>query len=278
MSFTLLEWAGEWASGMYQMNPELYHTLPGISGTGLWDLNRSPLHFQTKRENPVVPTPAMRFGSLFHTACLEPETFHERYIKAPKIDKRTKEGKAAWADFCQSNAGKDPVESDEFDQLCAMIDSVWSNPLSKEFLIGDMKELSLLWRDEVTDAMCRGRPDVILDGGETLVDLKTTDDARAESFVKNVANFGYHLQMSHYADGIYHLTGTQPAGVFFFVVERNPPFQVKVHKASAEMISKGHDRRWELLQTYQRCIMTNEWPGYDDEIVEINLPAWAERA
>ena len=47
---------------------------------------------------PFQPTDAMRQGSLVDCLITEPQNFDRKYVVAPKCDRRTKAGKAEWAD------------------------------------------------------------------------------------------------------------------------------------------------------------------------------------
>lgn len=69
------------------------HSAINCSGLKLIS-SKTPAHFKYQQSEQRKPTPAMIIGSAVHCATLEPEAFNERYIVAPKIDKRTKDGKA----------------------------------------------------------------------------------------------------------------------------------------------------------------------------------------
>jgi hypothetical protein len=52
---------------------------------------------------PVQPTDAMKQGSLVDCLITEPQNFDRKYVVAPKVDRRTKAGKEAWA-ACEEQA------------------------------------------------------------------------------------------------------------------------------------------------------------------------------
>ena len=59
----------------YDMSDSDYFDYPAASNSLLTQLKRSPAHLMEAIKNPAPPTPAMRLGSAFHVATLEPEKF-----------------------------------------------------------------------------------------------------------------------------------------------------------------------------------------------------------
>src|SRR5688500_10806493 len=71
---------------------------------------------------PEEQTPAMRLGSVLDAMLLDEAYFAKRYTLAPKCDRRTKEGKATWADFCSTAGDRTVITLDEFEKAQAMCD------------------------------------------------------------------------------------------------------------------------------------------------------------
>ena len=90
-----------------QMSAEDYRNDEAFSRSQLFKLSKSPAHFKYALENPEVETPALAFGTAFHAYVLEKDKFDSEYIVAPKLDRRTKEGKALAAQIEAS--GKIPL-------------------------------------------------------------------------------------------------------------------------------------------------------------------------
>ena len=104
-----------------QMSAEDYRNNEAFSRSQLFKLSKSPAHFKYALENPEVETPALAFGTAFHSYVLEKDKFDNEYIVAPKLDRRTKEGKALAAQIEAS--GKIPISEDTFAQIQAMAES-----------------------------------------------------------------------------------------------------------------------------------------------------------
>ena len=244
-----------------------YHADPAVSASHLKTVMQSPYHFWSRYvdENRVamVPTQAMRLGSLTHCAVLEPDELTKRYQLAP--DRRTKEGKAAVVEMAA-----DVIEAvSEADLAQALqMDDVRSNSTAALLLANGQAEQSFWWDDIATGMRCKCRPDWF--DGETIVDLKTCQDASPAGFAKAVAAFHYQLQAAHY------LCGTLAKRFIFVAVEKSAPFATACYELDAQAMVHGSVLRHNALQRIQDCRAINEWPGYTDGGIQtIQLPGWA---
>jgi exodeoxyribonuclease VIII len=251
-----------------------YHALSSVSKSGLDLIRKAPAIFKHRRENPTLPTPAMRMGTLVHTAILEPDSMSD-LIVAPKIDRRTSAGKAEWEAFQIKSEGKELVTVDELEQLESIRRAVWAHPAAGKALAMIREvETSIFWTDGGSGVDCRCRPDAVLSNG-LIVDVKTTKDARPDEFAKAIANYRYHVQAAFYGDGYEAAFGERPKGFAFIAVETEPPHLVALYVASEAMILRGRADYQTDLSTYARCVETGEWPGLPDQPVILDLPKWA---
>lgn len=125
---------------------EEYHSGPGISKSALDQIARSPAHYMAYKAAPHEPTPAMLLGSVFHAAVLEPGEFDARYCVAPEgIDRRTKVGKEAWAEFEYEANGKEIIKPDIMCTVRGMAQSVAAHPLARSLVTGGTAEQSIYW-------------------------------------------------------------------------------------------------------------------------------------
>lgn len=250
-----------------------YHAQDSVSKSGLDLIRKAPALFKWRRENRQLPTPAMRLGTLTHTAVLEPWRLAEDIMTTPKIDRRTAAGKADWEAFLIASEGKELVEPDELEKLYAIRDAVRAHPAAAKALAGEPTiEQSIFWHAEGVD--CRCRPDAVTEKG-VIVDLKTTKDASPDGFSRSIAGYRYHVQAAFYSDGYKAAFGEPPRGFVFIAVETEPPFLVAVYVASPTMILRGRADYLADLETFRRCRDADEWPGYSDAPLTLELPKWA---
>jgi len=247
-----------------------YHADPAISASQLKTVMQSPYHYWSRYLDPdrvaMVPTAAMRFGSLAHCAVLEPDELSKRYQLAP--DRRTKEGKAAVTEMAA--AGIEAVSETDLAQALQIADAVRSNSTAAMLLSNGAAEQSFWFDDIPTGLRCKCRPDWLSADGATIVDLKTCVDASPAGFAKSVAQWSYQVQSAHY------LCGTLATRFIFVAVEKTAPYAIGVYELDTEALVHGSIARHNAMQRIQDCRAINEWPGYTDGGIEtIQLPGWA---
>lgn len=248
---------------------EQYHADPAVSASHIKEAMRSPYHYWARfldsNRKPVEPTAAMRFGSLVHTAVLEPEELLQRYGVAP--DRRTKAGKEQAERMAAD--GIEAITEADMTMALSMAASVRNHPAAAALLAKGKAEQSFWWDDLPTGLRCKCRPDWY--HGTTVVDLKTCADASPAAFARSVATYNYHIQAAHY------LAGLHGAERFVFVaVEKTAPYAVAVYELDAAAMALGRTMRDNALEVIATCKAADSWPGYGDTSVQtLSLPAWA---
>tara|TARA_R110000822_G_scaffold165793_3_gene306295 strand:+ start:4969 stop:5778 length:810 start_codon:yes stop_codon:yes gene_type:complete len=252
-----------------------YHRDPSISKSGLDQFRRSPAHYKAWLAEDREQTPAMRIGTLTHLAVLEPDTFDSKTVVAPLVDKRTKEGKSIWEQFKGENAEKEIITIDERDQIVAMRESVHKHQAAGKLLVFGGSEISVFAVCPKTKVMMKGRFDWL--DGNTIVDLKTTEDASPEGFAKSVANYRYHIQAAHYI-ALAGLVGIKDATFKMIAVEKSAPYAVAVYELDAADLILAEAERIKLLEMFSSCTQFQSWPAYSQNITTISLPRWATKS
>lgn len=262
------------------MPAERYHSIAAMSAGGLKRMRTSPAHFYGLQLDPArptsEPTPAMRNGTLVHTALFEPEAVSARYVVKPAgMDGRTKEGKA-WA---AENAEREIVDAVQMQAAQAQAAAVRALPDVAALLADGYGEASAFWIDEETGELCKCRPDWVAPAGDgvILVDGKTCQDASPEGFGRAIWNFAYHLQAAWYVDGFQAATGLRVHGFVFAAVESAWPHAAAAYMLGDDVMDAARRENRRLLNRYAECKSSGVWPGYGDAIQLINLPAWAQR-
>ena len=137
------------------MSNEKYRANKAYSRSDLFHMSKSPAHFKYALENPEPETPALLFGTAFHTYVLEREKFDRDYRVGPKIDGRTKEGKALLAQVNES--GRVMLSEEQFEQIKRMTESVMSNKYAAALINNGDEE-----RARKTFRMMRKRSELLL--------------------------------------------------------------------------------------------------------------------
>ena len=267
---------------------EQYHANDAISHSKLELFRRRPISYYRRFIAKTVARPetteAFRIGSAAHCAVLEPDQFWARYALRPDgIDRRTKDGKAAFAEFEAANVGKTVITQDEAGAVQEMTAAVQHHPLASQLLAAGSPELS--WRVEPVGGMalqCRtdwyNSAGCELSGGRPYVaDLKTVESLDSDAFrnfERACFNFGYHRQAGFYLPLITEIIGSPVFNFFFIAVEKVEPYGVAVYRLSDAATARGHDETITDLLRLQNCIKSEQWPNLPPDLREIGLPKW----
>ena len=259
------------------MTEHEYRSHPAISRSELWKLRETPEKFRYAKDHPEEPTPALLFGQLVHKLVLEPESFFDSFAVTPDVDRRTKDGKEAWAAFVADSADKTIVSANDFAKAQDMAEAVRANPVAARLLDGQ-HETPHFWIDEDTGEECKCRTDVEtrVNGELWIVDYKSTADASVDGFQREANKYGYDFQSAMYSEGLLHETGELPRFAFI-CQEKAPPYAVNVFVADNEFVQRGYDIFRELIGLYHECKETGNWYGYlgpDNTVNILQLPAW----
>jgi len=258
---------------------DVYHARQiGIASKSALDLvHRSPAHYKAWVDGAEEePSDALTFGSAFHVALLEPDTFATRYAVEPDFgDCRRKENKAARDAWRAEHAGAEPLDATDARHIAGMVAAVRAHPLASRMIRGGEAEVTLRWIDEATGLPCKSRVDYYVPGRRLVVDAKSTRDASPEAFRKSVANFRYHVQDAFYREA-FRACGAPIEHFAFIAVEKLPPYAVAVYALDPGAIARGQAAARTDLETLARCLQENTWPGYPAEIHTLDLPPWAD--
>lgn len=246
------------------VNHSLLHTLE----------TKSPLHARYQRENPTPNTPALLVGRAAHSLILEPATFDQYWVVAPDVDRRTKAGKEEWSACVEGAAGRGILTAGDYESIREMADAIQSQRLHKLVRTGKA-EVVLVWDDDETGLRCKGRLDYLHQTrGLFVIDFKTTDDAGEEAFAHSIQKWGYHSQAAFYCMGCEALLGQTP-GYTWLVAEKHPPYAVAAYQIQAGTLNAGSDFCRRAMRRYAHCLEADQWPGYPDDVLPIEMPKWA---
>lgn len=243
-----------------------YDQIPAVRRSELWLLRKSPAHYLYAVTHPSESTPAMEFGTAAHKFILEQESFFEDYVIAPEVDRRTKAGKAAWAEFMDSLGDKEVIKPADLEVIRAMDEAVLANPTAAALLKTGTHEVPIEWADPDTGEPCKCRPDCLTEygGQKYIVDYKTANSCEDGHFERACRTYGYKLQAAMYTEGVF--AETLESYKFAFVAqEKNPPYAVRVYFCDQGFIDEGREQFRDLIEIYHLCKKAGQWPGYTNE-------------
>jgi hypothetical protein len=257
--------------GIYDNIPnETYHAKDFLSKSGLTYFDRYPAYYRWKQEHPSEATKAMLEGTQFHTATLEPIRYRNEYVVAPKCDRRTKVGKALWAEFQAENGEKIAVSQKDWDMVEGMVDAVETNEEARNLLAGCLIEQSVFWHDPEYGFPCQCRPDAMKP--PTVIDLKSCQDATYNGFRKDLVKYKYHWQAAHYLNGLNQVAPGEYTEFTFIAVEKTPPYTCCVYTLDPEDVESTLMYLTGIYKRFADCLESGVWP--EPTAQRMLLPNW----
>ena len=232
--------------------------LTPLSYSSLKEFMKSPAHFLAYKNRELKETPAMRFGTAVHSAILEPQKFINQYDKTD-LRRNTK----AYKELDDSKLW---LSSSEWSSIEGIKRSI-----SRNVSASDELSKCVHFEQEVKGLIkgveFRGFVDAM--SQDTIIDLKTTQDASPDGFAKSVYNFSYHLQASIYLE----LTGADR--YFILAVENQSPYSCALYELSQDALDSGRA----MLE--KGIAMFKDWDGsyqgYEKHnFQKLDLPRWAK--
>jgi len=256
-----------------------YHAHEAVGSSLLKSIHlKSVLHAVSKE---FTVSEAMNLGSAVHSLVLEPEVFHDDFAVAPKVDRRTKLGKAEYAEFLENVGNKTVISADTLNTAEEMTFSIRNHPIANSILSNGQAELSFFTNDSETGLQLKCRPDYVNAGA--LIDLKTTRDASYESFSKQCGSLGYIIQCAYYLDVYNQANETKLKDFFIVAIENTAPYAVACYKIDELQLDAGRKMYRKALNQYasfleeSKTIGTDKAKilyGYPADIVNLQIPYW----
>jgi hypothetical protein len=242
------------------IEPGIYKGIPFDEYTKIDALNASTIvNFLKTPDSALVsitPTPAMKFGTNFHTFLLEPHLF----------------------DF-------DSVSAKDASLMQDMNDSLNSGKYetARKLIEGAEKEQTVVWDHIKHGLRCKARLDLVNIDLGIVADIKTTGgsvdpDAWLVGAMKYTLPF---IQVSWYLQAAKEAYPDVDFKTFLWVLFSNkPPYGITILDATRSEdgsdIILAYSRIIDaMIPDYLDCKRKKVWPGMDDRVVPCNVPPWA---
>lgn len=174
--------------------------------------------------------------------------------------------------------GAVPIKSDVAATVDAMAEALREHPIAGKLLEpgAGAVEQSAFWIDDNFGLWRRARFDYLrqYEGRVTIVDFKTADDLTDRALQGAIARYGYAQQHPWYCDAAKGL-GLDDDPRFLFVFQsKTAPYLVRVIELPEIWVEIGRRRNMRALEIYVECRATGQWPGYPNDIENLEPPAW----
>ncbi len=262
------------------LSNEYYHKEPAISRSGIMMFHESPYKYWANYINTNRPTkestPAMDFGSAFHTYILEPHLFNNTYVEeVPRLLLKDV-GRERYEEYKKhliklEESGKIILSEDDMLILKSMSNSLKNHDDAWGLIKGGDYENSFFWRDATTDLPLKCRPDIL--HPNVIVDLKTCASASYKAYQNSMITGGYHVQGAMIREGVRVLTGNDIPNVINICIEKTYPYEIGIKIISEQALDAGYKIFRKCLLDLKHAIVNNRWESYQPESVD--LPGWA---
>ena len=246
-------------TALYMSNEDYHAKREFLSASSIKTLLKNPYEFL----HPIrIESKAFSIGSATHSLILEPQKFNDEFVVAPDINKRTKAGREEFALFEKENANKCVLSKEDYKTSKNMSDAVLATPEVRNILQNGIAECSFF--SEIDGIKVKCRPDYYREDIGLVLDVKTVQDASPDSFIRDVANFGYYIQAQFYMDTLKSL-GYPAKKFLFLVVEKKEPHMVGLYELDVTSLEFGRDEYMRAFSIYKE-IDKYKSPIYKDTV------------
>lgn len=281
-----------------RMDKYLAHT--GESSSLLKEALKSPRHYYIARHTELKPrnTPHFDFGTLVHSAVLEPTKFAKVKI-LPDVNLSTTEGcrtmiryywellgmqgdidildykigalRESIAELSgqASAAGYTFVKADDSQiiniiRICYM---TYGDGILPKIMRYVQPETSMYGVDASTGLRVKIRPDGLLleenFGINAILSIKTTSAPSVEAFYRDCAKFRYELSEGMYLKVASEITGRRFTATLMLMIQNVAPFQMALIFWDAEDLQIGKYKYAQSMDIVKQCRDAKRWDGFD---------------
>ncbi len=275
------KWLGRIPASEYHADPAAVPSLSAsMAGTLVNDCAARAYHLHPRLGGAVRGdvSDEMDEGTLVHAVLLGTlDQGQISIVDAP--DWRTKAAQQTRDEL--RAAGKVPMLARKYERLIGACDRV-REALAREGVdFGTMlTENAALWVARSTTGaavQCRSMIDAFDPSAGVVWDLKTTDSAHPRAFRASAERYGYDIQAHAYRLAV---AACMPdfagrVGFRWACVEVRAPYVVAVYEPSGAMRELGRVKWEQAVDTWERCLRTDRWPGYVDGVGVIDASPWS---
>lgn len=269
-----------WDQGIYQLDSyEQYASIKALRSSELKHMRKSPAHFKASfyYQKPITPIQQKTFdkGKAFDILILHGQ---DRLDRKVAIELNANKNSNIYKEWKARQGGKIILKQNEYNNVITMRNAAHNKKQFSEIFDGPgHPHRVIVWQDKGSGIWCKAEIDWIKEGMPgAVVDLKSTSDASFWFFFRNARRLGYMNQGAFYLDGLSQITGVLHTEFYLAAVEVDPPFESHVFKASFDQLDRAQIDNEERLLKLAQCFEKDEWPGYRDEILDLDSGQYIE--
>jgi hypothetical protein len=254
-----------------------------VSWSALEVFTESPERFHAiyvgQTQDHEESSPEMLLGNAIHCRLLERQHFHDRYIAAPKFDRRFSEGKTKHANWMREHGHRTALPAADMDLVEAMADAILLHPQAGKIVqavidgFGQTEQV-FRWEDPETGIARKCRVDIVLPG--LIVDVKSTTEVEEAAWLRTVRRYGYHRQSATYTSG-YRLATGLDAAFLHIAVTKDYPIRVRTFELGPRTLQLGREEVAKKMRDLKACIDNGDFSDAGSKTIEIVEFPWLVR-
>ena len=222
-------------------------------------------------------------GTAYHKRILEGKAaFDKAYAVKPKCDRRTKEGKAIYANFLLEYPDATEIDEDLKGFIEAAAHRIGYKPHLQQYLKDCKTEVTILWNDPETNVPMKSRLDAIRP--RLITDLKTFSNSNTDikhTLMSHIFKYGYHVQAAVYREAVLQSGSSDPHEMVFLFQQSGPVNNTIPVKFGEDLLlaQKGRDEMKAGIRKFAEMYDkygTSEW--HDDfetvELIDESFPMY----
>ena len=242
------------------MSDQDYYSNPAVSASLLKLVHQHGTLKAKAIRDADKDSKALAFGRAYHMLILEEAKFDVNYFVMPKLDLRTKAGKAMKQEMVDSHPGMEAITQDDYEILAGMKEAIMDNSLVRGLLRNIEVEEEYYY--QISGIDCKSKIDAMTVEHQIL-ELKTTRDIK--HFPREFWKYSYHIQAAMYL----HAAGVP---VINFIAQDNAyPYEVRVFRPSEDVIDAGNKDMMQALIAWNIAERSGDFRHYPEEIEELGL-------
>lgn len=270
--------------GIYDIPAELYHSdpVPGgsLSHSGAIQLlpPSCPAKYHYNRTHPEKPNGNFDIGRAAHDLVLRGV---DAVVVCDYNDWKTKAAQTARK--AAYEAGRTPLLMAQWQAVQDMASALYEHHFASALLRGGKPEQAIFWHGPQSNggvwqrALLDFLPDRTHDSMHG-VEYKSCRSAHPDAISKALWEHRYVQQAPWYLDAMESqgLVKAAATPFFFIMQEKEPPYIITIAQLETDAMQWGRELNAKAIDEYRRCVATNRWPGYEDDVVTVGLPTYAE--
>lgn len=259
----------------YGMSNGDYHAHPALNASRIKLILKTPRDF--KEGSNDIPSKSKILGTAVHTLILEPHEFEARHaLETEDFGNKTfKANKARWNEFKERNSGKSIHTTEDSAILAEIKAQVAAHSPLRILLAYGSSEITAITEGSFP---LKARADLLLP--DMILDVKTTRLGMSDAEIfKVIQKLHYDLQAAHYLRVFNEELGGDIkdfAWLFVDTTKGNVSQRLRLLKAPRQLLAMGEEKYKQAMETIEWCRETGFWPGYSEEMTELELPRWVK--